>query len=95
MSWPMKDDAELLESWDLNKILATGTSAPNDIYGAAHDYIHDTLLKFCKRIKTMKLSINMFSSDARNLPCFVSKYTDINQGFDRIEVHHYHISIID
>lgn len=77
----MKDDANPLSGWSYNEYMACATGAKNDVYGAFFIFLRNTLLTFCKRIQTSKITLQLFAIDATKLPDFLNGIT-----FDRIEV---------
>lgn len=81
-AWPLKDSADPCEGWAAKDIkdFFVGDLV-NDVYGKLYFYIKDMLTSFCRRIETLKVSFNLFQTDATSLVDHFSPGT-----FARIEV---------
>jgi hypothetical protein len=80
--WPLKDSADPADGWETKDVAATSTGAlVNDTYGKLYFYVKDILTSFCRRVQTLKISINLYQEDAKSLADHFSPGT-----FSRIEV---------
>ena len=82
----MLDSADPLEGWPIEEIIQKAPAAKNDIYGSLFFYLQDVLGLFCHRIGRLKVSIQLFQVDARQLPSIVGREGMNQCSFDRIEV---------
>ncbi|GIK06628.1 hypothetical protein Aspvir_002278 [Aspergillus viridinutans] len=81
-TWPMKDNADPLHGWSLDEVSATTTGpATADIYGKLYFYIRGMLRSFLGRLRSLKLSFELFQLDAVSLPDHLE-----NNSFSRIEL---------
>jgi hypothetical protein len=77
----LKDSSTPREGWLYSDYMNNAPAAKADEFGAIFFQIRELLLKFCKRIRTSKISFQLFNVDARELGDYVS-----DMKFDRIEV---------
>lgn len=83
----MKYDADPLAGWPLREVFEMAMPATKDIYGSLFFYLQGEFRRFCEKIKTIKVSIQLFRSDGgRQLPDLLSKHGMGLFFFDRIEV---------
>ena len=82
----MMDSANPLEGWPLKDVLRKSPFAKNDLYGRLFVYVHDALLKFCRRLENLKVCFQLFQTDAMELPSFLQRRGFGKASFDRIEV---------
>ncbi|EED17851.1 conserved hypothetical protein [Talaromyces stipitatus ATCC 10500] len=84
-SWPMTDFADPLHGWELRDVLQEAYSAKDDIYGLLYMHIRQHLVKFCKRLSALWLSMSLFCMDALVLPTRIVEIDD-ERRYDRIDV---------
>jgi hypothetical protein len=84
-SWPMPDSADPLYGWKLSEVLQEPHPAKHDIYGLLYLHIRKYLLKFCEKLRTLKLDVSLFCMDALDLPNRIENLDD-KRRYDRIEV---------
>jgi hypothetical protein len=77
----MKDSATPRQGWLHSDYMRDASCAKADEFGAIFFHLRGLLLRFCRRVQTSNVSIQMFNMDARQLHNCI-------QGlkFDRIEV---------
>ncbi|TVY43017.1 hypothetical protein LOCC1_G004360 [Lachnellula occidentalis] len=85
-SWPMKDSAEPLEGWPMEKVILSTPPAKKDVYGCLYLHIQDVLLRFLQRIEGLTVSFQLFCVDAMDLPDILHNCGVGEHSFDRIEV---------
>ncbi|PVH76133.1 hypothetical protein DL98DRAFT_465490 [Cadophora sp. DSE1049] len=84
--WPMMDWADPLHGWSTADVRGKVPLAKNDLYGGLFFHVHDLLLKFCERLKSMKVAFTLFQVNALELPEILRNAGLLKQGFDRVEV---------
>jgi hypothetical protein len=62
-------------------VAATATAATNDWYGKLFVYLQDVVCKFLRRLKDVKVDLQLLNIDAKDLPDHLERDT-----FARIEV---------
>jgi len=70
-----------LSGWPIADVAATATSATNDWYGKLFVYLQDVVCKFLRRLKDVKVDLQLLNIDAKDLPDHLERDT-----FARIEV---------
>ncbi|OCL12153.1 hypothetical protein AOQ84DRAFT_420874 [Glonium stellatum] len=84
--WLMKDNSDPLSGWNIDEVNQCAPLAKKDIYGSLFFYLRDLLLKFCGRIQSAKVHLQLFQVDAVELPNILKESVKGNISFDRIEV---------
>ncbi|MCJ1307220.1 hypothetical protein MMC25_000866 [Agyrium rufum] len=80
------DSADPLDGYSVTEVVQKAPLAKNDIYGSLFLYLQDTILKFCKQVKRLKVSFQLFQTDAVRLPSMIQQREMSKTRFDRIEV---------
>ena len=63
----MKDSADPMQSWPIEKVIQKASLAKNDIYDSLFYYFHNLLWQFCHQIDNFKINIQFFQVDALKL----------------------------
>lgn len=86
---------DLARLWSLEKVIASGRkhgATPEDIHGCLYFHLSDELRKLQRRLRLLKISINLFNMDAIDLGRAIETGDGIGQTitkgtkFDRVEV---------
>lgn len=79
----MKDSADPLRGWPVVEVFKKVPAAKYDIYGSLFFYVQDILLKSCRQLRVIKVSIKLYHANMWELPHMDGLS---QQKFDRIEV---------
>jgi hypothetical protein len=81
----MPDSADPVVGWKLSEVLDEPHHAKGDLYGLLYFHVRRFLLKFCERLRNLKMNVSFFCMDAFYLP---SRLEELHgeRRYDRIEV---------
>ncbi|KAI0890391.1 uncharacterized protein GGS22DRAFT_183737 [Annulohypoxylon maeteangense] len=81
-SWPLKDDADPINGYRLDKIKVFPCDAPaNDLYGKLSFLLKDLITRFHRRLQNSNIQFHLLNVNAQDLQNYTGQVM-----FDRIEV---------
>lgn len=84
--WPVVFDSDPHRGHAIGEVMKMAGRATNDMYGTMHTYIMDLITRFCLRLRSCSVILNLHCVDARELPAHFETNETFKHGFDRIEV---------
>ena len=82
----MMDHADPLDGWPMNELMQFAKPAKNDLYGALYRYLTELFTRFCQRLKSVNIHLQVNQVDAIALKDTLELPKGPEHLFDRIEV---------